>query len=821
MKHFIPFVALLCATLVPALGQSIPRIIGGTIVNAETRKAIIAVSIENTDNKTGTYTDKYGKFSLHAAKFPVQIKVSHIGYASQTISCDSSDHYIELVPIVLHAEEVLVSAHRAISGKTPIAFSTLERKDIDRLYHQQDVPMVLDMEPGVYAYSDAGNGIGYTYLSIRGFTQDRIGVMYNGVPLNDPEAHAVYWVDHGDVLSDASDIQVQRGIGNSLSSTAFGGSVNIESDISKLDPGVKASIAYGNYIDRNNLNAPSEKRSIAYTGKPFPEQGISFSFRLSDLNSAGYRIGSGTDQQSAHVAMQWMQPTHMTRVEYLWGNQVTNFSWDGVSPQYGFDLDDMNDRRYNFYADTSYQGGYSDVNQDVFTQSLLFVNHTHILSENSKIYATLYYVNGKGYYQQFKGEADPDEFNVRSAVDDTNEVDLICRKWLDNHYIGSVYHYTFSQPKYMLTLGGDFRLYASKHYGEVLFIEDYGYVGSEHRFYNNATKKSSFSFYIQDLITLNEKFFIQGDIRYLMHRYEVQQDTVGIFTNPFHFIIPYHFFDGRVGLRYNITDRLSSYVNISTSKREPSSNDLYDDNDPNVPAAVVNPYGGTVTDPLISHESLVDIEWGLDYITEDINFALNAYRMDFRNELIPVYYRYRDTDDVLRGNAPKTLHQGIEFALHVPIHQFDIHANMNLSDNHFVEFTADSLGWGGFGGIADYAGKTIPAFPSFQMKARIFYNYKIFQPWFNIKYIGKQYIDFMNTESSAIPAYWVADIGVRVPFKVLGMRHVIDIRVNNLFNVLYETFGYSYYNSPDERIDNYWPAATRNFYLNWSLMFNN
>ncbi|RKY52131.1 MAG: hypothetical protein DRP93_08690, partial [Candidatus Neomarinimicrobiota bacterium] len=232
------------------------------------------------------------------------------------------------------------------------------------------------------------------------------------------------------------------------------------------------------------------------------------------------------------------------------------------------------------------------------------------------------------------------------------------------------------------------------------------------------------------------------------------------------------------------------------------------------------PYNGAITDPLIQHESVLDLELGLDYISEKMTFAINAYRMDFRNELIPLYYRYQDTDDVLRGNAPKTLHQGLEIAMHVPVNKFDFQANMSISDNHFVEFTADSLGWGGYGGIADYAGKTIPAFPSFQAKARLSYKHEKFQPWLNLKYIGKQYIDFMNTESSAIQAYFVADLGIRVPFKALKMDHNIDIRVNNVFNALYETFGYTYYNDIDDRVDNYWPAATRSFYVSWSVAFD-
>ncbi len=815
MKRFPFFFLAIFAFFAPAAGQTT---LLGTVVNAETGSPVPAVSVENTRNHSGTYTDRNGHFVLRAATLPVPVTLSHIGYATQHILLDSSGLTLSLTPIVLNAEEVLVTGNRAIKGKTPIAFTTLEKEDIDLLYHQQDVPLVLEMEPGVYAYSDAGNGSGYSYLNIRGFTQDRIGVMYNGIPLNDPEAHAVYWVDHGDVLNGASTVQVQRGIGNSLASGSFGGSVNIESDISQLEPGIRLTLGTGNYIDGNALNAPGNKRSLSYAGKLLPEQGVSLVLRFSELDSDGYRIGSGTEQQSFHAGLQWVQPTHMTRAEYLRGHEATRFSWDGVSPQYGYDLNDPDARRYNYYADTSLQGGYSDINRDVFTQSLALLSHTRLLTERIKLFATVYQVDGIGYYQQFKGGSDISEYNLASMLSDTTTADLICRKWLDNRYTGGVYHASYSSPGSVLTAGGDLRFYNSSHYGEVVYVEDHGYPDANHRFYENTTRKSTVSFYVQDIVTVRDRLYIQGDLRFLSHRYEVRQNAVGAFTDPVHFIVPYRFLDVHVGLRYHVTPAISSFIHLSTSKREPSSNDLYDDSDASVIPAVADPYGGNVTDPLIRHESLTDLEWGLDYRKGGASVQLNAYRMDFRNELIPVYYRYRDTDDVLRGNAPRTLHQGLELSAAVPVRAFDVRANLSLSDNHFVEFTADSLGWGGFGGIADYAGKTIPAFPALQVKLRLAYKHEGFQPWLTFRHIGKQYIDFMNTEASAIRPYSVADLGIRVPFNALGMRHILDVRINNLFNTLYETFGYSYYNSPDERIDSYWPAATRSFYLSWSLL---
>jgi hypothetical protein len=187
-----------------------------------------------------------------------------------------------------------------------------------------------------------------------------------------------------------------------------------------------------------------------------------------------------------------------------------------------------------------------------------------------------------------------------------------------------------------------------------------------------------------------------------------------------------------------------------------------------------------------------------------------------------VYYRYTDADDVLQGNAPRTIHQGVELALtFVPISRLRVDGNLSLADNHFVEFRGDSLGWGGWGGIADYSDRVIPAFPSLQAKGNVIWTHSLGETWLQVVYAGKQYIDFANTESAAIDPYALVHAGTRLDLPRIGpVKPILAVSVNNLLDTLYETFGYTYYDGwPPYRVDAYWPGATRSYFFEVKFQF--
>ncbi|MFQ6673786.1 MAG: TonB-dependent receptor, partial [Fidelibacterota bacterium] len=660
------------------------------------------------------------------------------------------------------------------------------------------------------------------YLKIRGFSQDRIGVMLNGIPLNDPEAHAVYWVDHGDILAAAGDVQLQRGVGNSLYGTSvFGGTVNMVTNFHSLFPGFTISTGYGDYIEKSRLSLPSRKFSASYAGGPWRDRGITLYARYSNLGSGGYRVGSGSQQQSYHVGVEKNTSTSLTRFEAIVGQEVTAFAWEGIIPQYGYDLKDREGkygRRYNFYADPEFNGGRDDANKDVFVQSIVSVQHSRKVRAGL-FSLTLYDVNGDGYYEQFKGKRDVVEYNLTDVTaSDVHEVDLMRRKWLKNGYRGFVYQFSHPIGLGSMTVGGDARFYRSDHFGKVLEIIGGPAVPGDHRYYSDGSTKTSFSFYVQSRLDITRKIKVMADIRYLGHRYSFDQNVLGAFTHGYRYNLKYDFIDPHLGIQYRLSSRLSLFGNVSTGHREPADGDIYDHDDPRVAPAVEDMNEDYAT-PLTKEEFLIDYEAGLSFIARDFQGTVNIYRMDFRDELIPVYYRYYDADDVLHANAPRTVYQGVEAAVvSTPYRWLTIDGNVSLSRNRFIEYSGDSLGWGGWGGIADYSQKIIPAYPSFQAKGAVIISRGNAEGWLQVLHAGKQFIDFTNTEEAALHPFTVLNAGVR--FEIPGggsVKPSVSIRINNVLDKLYATFGYNYYDDVDQRRDAFWPGATRNYYVTFSL----
>jgi iron complex outermembrane receptor protein len=811
------------------IGWSFPLwgavIILGTLFSEETRQPVAYAHILLQGSDRGVISDVSGNFTLNVSDLPVTLEITHIAFEKVVLNVNRSRlGKVYLKANVLSGERVLVWSSRAVAGKTPVAFSDLSRAEIERQYSHQDVPMVLAQQPGVYAYSDAGNGVGYSYLKIRGFQQDRIGVMLNGIPLNDPEAHAVYWVDHADIISAASNIQLQRGVGNSLfGSAVFGGTVNMTMNYHALERGFKCTVGYGNYTDKG-LNLPSTKFALSYNQPLTRFPGIFTYVRISQMKSDGYRIGSGTRQLSAHLGLERLTRTSLTRLEAIVGDEKTAFAWEGVIPLYGYNLNDRRDRRYNYYADPQWNGGRKNSNQDVFRQSVLALHHSQKFG-SAIASATLYNVAGKGYYEQFKGDQKVDEYNLSAFLPDTVEkVDLIRRKWLENGYQGLVAQFALPMTFGTFTVGADLRLYHSKHYGKVVEILEIENTEPDQKYYSDRSRKNSFSAFAHLYFELTRQLGLMVDLRYLGHRYKFDQAILGAFQTGYRFCLRHDFLDPHFGINYKINPQLSVFVNVSTAHREPTDADIYDHDDPQA-VLKVRLSDSHFDEALVKAESLIDYEAGCKWSLTQADFQLNLYRMDFRNELIPTEYQYYDADQILHANAGRTLHQGVELVLKLDLLSWlKLTTNFSYADNHFVDFSADSLGWSGGGGIADFSGKVLPCYPAYQSKGELQLNYHHLQTWLQLSYTGKQYIDLMNTEAAAINPAIVLNWGLKIKFPKIWQKYALELelRIYNVTNTLYESFGYNYYDEdppyPPYRVDAYWPAATRNYYLIFQIV---
>ena len=795
------------------------------VTDAGSNQSISLVNVMWSGTSFGTTSDSDGLLTV-----PVQpgdtLLLSHIAYADLEFQVPPDTKgiiSISMTPQLLFGEMVFVDATRGRTGDTPAAFTTLGHSELNKAASVEDVPMRLAQVPGVYSFSDAGNGVGYTYLKIRGFEQDRIGIMINGIPLNDPESHQVYWVDHGDILAGSGSVQVQRGVGNSLYGTAaFGGSVNLVTSPRAIPGGLTLQSGYGDFTD-GAFSSPSRKLSAQWAGAPWPGQAVTVYGRYSGIRSDGYRLGSGTQQDALHLIVEALQPESSLKVEVLSGTEVTHFSWDGIIPLYGYDLNDREQRRYNYYADPGYNGGRRDANKDVFLQNIASLQYARKL--NGGILAlSVYGVNGRGYYEQFKGSRSPVEYNLIPVLPDTVEaVDLIRRKWLKNGYWGVIPQYTARWSRGLAVIGGEWRSYRADHYGLVRSVDVYS-IDADRKYYGYLTDKETLSAYIHNLIELSPALKFMLDLKYTRHYYTFEQEPLGAYVDPYEYQLTYQFLDPRLGLRYTINPAFATFISLSRAQREPADSDIYDADDPEADPWLEGAPGlrQGLTTPLVEPERLWDLELGWIYDAPGMNVTTNLYYMWFSNELIPMDYRTIAEDGVpLHGNADLTVHRGLELQFTRKIGRgISIDGSFTFADNRFIKYA--TFEWQE-DSVINHRDKQIPGHPRSMGWLRLDYAGPRLSVWTSARHVGPLQIDRQNTSAARIDPSTVISVGtvygVALPAKIPLGQLELSLTVNNLFDTLYETFGYNYWDWDDApyRVDVYWPGATRGYFAALSL----
>jgi len=733
--------------------------VSGVVTNEETGKPIVGANIVSGD--IGTTTDKDGQFSLNIPKKST-ITISFIGFKSVTISPSQGFITVRLTPTVIKGEEVYVLANRAVAGVTPVAFSTLTPEEINVHYTVQDVPMVLASEPGVYAYSESGNGTGYSYVSIRGFDQSRIAVMLDNVPLNDNESHQVYWVDHGDILSDAKDVQIQRGIGNSLyGSAAFGGSINVISGIWKDEEDFTLTAGGGSY--------DTQKFSLNYgSGGRFGDR-LSLSARLSQIESDGYREYHHSLQRALSFGAEFRGEKATYQFRGLLGYENTDLLWDGV---YG---DDINDRELR-------RKGYKGFSDDFLQQIYSFNSHTK-LSETSFYHYTAYLVLGRGYYEAEKYSKTFYEYNL-DAITDTafadSTTDLLRRKWIDNLYFGIVPQWTLKGNRLRLDLGGELRYYGGVHHGEVSHFTapELQWI-DKFRYYEYVGTKLSLTAFAHVVYNLNERLLATADVQFLSHRWNMNQEPIGHAAGH-QISADWNFLNPRLGLTYRVSDALSIFGSYGKAEKEPGDDQII-----NADEWEFEPKGAYP-------ELIYDAELGLNYSASNYFFNLNLYQITLKNEVMETisfeeegYYEY--------SQAAGTIHRGIEFESGVkPFPNFSLNANGMLNQNIYTK--------------GELEGNLLPNRPGILANLTMNYTPVNGLTIFGLgRYVGKRYIDPNNIEENSIEDYTVVDVGCSYQWKNI----TVSAKVNNLFDTLYVTHGEDW----GWGWVAYWPGATRNVFV--------
>ena len=759
------YIFFLTATLISTLFSQLTEV-SGVVFDNKSKIHLEGVNISS--NEVGTVTNKDGKFIL-LVEDENEIIFSFIGY--ETISTKIKPQMtIFMNPSVLRGDEIVVSATRAVSGKTPVSFSNLTLKEIQTRNTAQDIPMVLASEPGVWAYSESGNGTGYSYVSIRGFDQSRIGVMIDGVPLNDNESHQVYWVDHGDLLADAKDVQIQRGIGNSLyGSSAFGGSININTNI--LSDKREIGFSYGQG-DWNTTKYRTRYRS----GKDFGDN-LSLVVRTSQIKSDGYRDNHNSKQNGLFFGLEHRGEKITNQFRALIGYENTQLLWDGI---YMEDIDDRTKRRTGNKAYT-----------DNFSQQIYSLNTRTKIRENIFLKNTSYLVLGQGYYEVNKSGQDYYSYNldVNNEFSDNEEqslsTDFLRRKWIDNNYFGVVPTITWLNKGLRIDLGGEIRYYTGDHFGEVSKFSNERLASqfgdSWYRYYQYVGKKNSMTSFIHfNWHPIGQPFTITADFQNQIHNWKLEQEKIGHAVGH-KLTADWNFSNPRMGMIWELSDSLNMFVSWGKAQKEPADNQIIQADD-------------VWSDPVMAAaEVITDFEWGLDFTFGRGKAKFNGYNIKYLNEQL------KNIDVNQEGEydyylADSTEHMGFEWETEFILNnQFSLAANGALVMNYFND------------------GKSLPNVPSTLFNLSIDYqpikNGLFFIHW---RRIGNMYVDRENTEEGMIDPFSVWDMGIK--YRWQGLE--IMAKVNNVFDKLYSTYGYGY--NWDGYKAYYWPGATRNTFINIS-----
>jgi iron complex outermembrane receptor protein len=717
------------------------------------------------------------------------------------------------------AEDITVTASR-YDQQHAVNLTNITAEELQYREPDLELPLLLQGVPGVFSYSDAGSGLGYTYLKIRGFDQRRVGVLFNGIPFNDPEDHQVWWVDMPDLAASVGDVQVQRGVTNSVGGmTAIGGTVNI----------IGAGLAEreGGMFSLNAGSEGFQRQMVSYETGALGGSGLKSSVRLSRQESDGWRDRSGHEGWAVFWSGQYDTENTETRVNVYNGRELTHHAWDAV-PESML----RENRRANV---ETYHNAVDD-----FRQPHYELHHTWWLGDSVELVNRAYYIQGEGFYENYKEEASARDYGLDAldGVAPEDELDLIRRKWVRKDHVGWVPHLAWNHGGGRLLVGGDWYTFHSDHWGEVLWAEGFapGDFTDEFKYHHYTGDKDAFSLYASERYDLGAGLTVTGDLHFQHKSYTFLQKEAGNFTGDLlnGYEVEWDFFNPKAVVNWQAPGRplgggLQLYGSVGVNHREPTDNELFDTWSSGsdlgaqplfrTGAPVYADDGVTVryvewSDPLVQEERVVDWEAGFGWQTPRVSLTVGGYWMDFSNEIVP-YGGVNDDGSSIRGNAGATLHRGVELGLRVKAgERHDLSLAASRSWDEFEEFIFHD--WDGT--VYDYSGNPIAGFPQHLAQAawdgRWGHGLKT---RLRVRNTGRQHLDNSGLEDRTIDGWTTFDVSVWIDLGGAG-RQALDgatafLHVRNVGDTEYETWGYWYGEN--------WltPAAGRTFVTGLDYLF--
>ncbi len=689
-------------------------------------------------------------------------------------------------------QPVEVQAIRA-ADKAPFAKTDLTKKEMSKINLGQDLPFLLDQTPSVVINSDAGNGVGYTGIRIRGTDASRINVTLNGIPYNDAESQGTFFVDLPDIASSANSIQVQRGVGTSSNGAgAFGGTINLFTNEVNKEFYVTTNNSYGSFnTHKNNIQFGS-----GIIGKHFTIDG-----RLSSIRSHGYIDRARSDLKSFYISTAFVNEKNSLRLNIFSGKEKTYQAWNGVAENLL-----ATDRTYN-PGGTEKPGEPYDNETDNYVQTHYQLFYNHKFNNYWKGNLAVFLTRGKGYYEQYKANKKLADYNLPDYFDGTNTIkitDLVRRLWLDNYFYGTIFSLQYQKKQTQLIFGGGYNGYDGKHYGEIIWAKVQAAVPANYHWYDLRAHKKDLSLYSKwtQQWSGHWQSFVDVQVRnisYIIHGFR-DNPTLQVDEN-------YTFLNPKLGITYN-KNGWQAYASYARAGKEPNRDDFE---------------AGTTQQP--KPEILNDFELGIEKKKANCSFGANIYYMYYHNQLV-LTGKINDVGAYTRINIPKSYRIGIELQGQTKITSWlNVSANMTFSENKIKDFTEYTDDYDNGGQQTKFYSKTDISFsPSVIAGGSInFIPVKNGEISLISKYVGRQYLDNTSQRSRSLNPYYLQDIRLSylLEKKICKETNII-VQLNNVFNKKYEPNGYSFsyiYGGELTTENYYFPMAGFNFMIGVNLRF--
>ena len=705
-------------------------------------------------------------------------------------------------------EEVQLIGIRA-NEDTPITFTNITQKELAPRNLGQDIPILLNYLPAVVTTSDAGAGIGYTGIRVRGSDATRVNVTINGIPYNDSESQGTFWVNLPDIASSVEEFQLQRGVGTSTNgSAAFGASLNLETAARSAKPFVEISSSLGSFS--------SSKNSFQFSTGELNDR-FTFSGRLSQIQSEGY-----VDRASSNLKSYFFQGTYQdenTLVKGLafGGHEITYQSW------YGLDAVALEaDRRSNpagaLYDKNGMASGFYDNQVDDYTQDHFQLHWNEKIDGFWNFSVGLNYTYGRGFYEEyndlwyaqnisFGSETSYSYLQIPQSNDPENSINVtenISQKWLDNRYYVLTLGLNYQDNKTSLNFGGLASRYVGDHFGVLLWGQQIGESLPNHRFYENQGVKTEGSAFVKLSQNLNSAWNAFVDLQLRGINYEVSGEIAG----PSNFTVSdqFLFFNPKAGLTYRFSEGQKFYLSYAKAQREPNRTD-YENGTP-------------------KPEKLNDFELGWRIQKEGIKAQANVYWMEYKDQLV-LTGALDAVGAPIRQNVGKSRRIGLEVEAQWQfLDQFIWKPNFALSSNKNLDFYFKR------DGVLEALDNTNLSFsPNFiAANAFVFAPTTSFQLGLLSKYVGQQFMGNIDSDNSKLDAYFVSDISAVWTWEPNNWMKRIQwsVLVNNIFNAKYESNGYFYtfddsWSDPEKITTvegaGYYPQAGINFLTGVTILF--